>query len=143
LPSWNNGATKKANRRLFEIAADGTGLHEIRRLRAGEQDFRWTADGKYLVYQSGTDAQSDLWLLPMQTGIFHRTRDPIRLTNGPLPYSRPCPSRDGKQIFAFGTKARGELVHYDLKSKQFVPFLSGISATDPTSSSGTSKAYTR
>ena len=122
----------RGERRLFEIAADGTGLREIRRLVQGEQNFRWTADGKYLLYQSGTARQSDLWLLPMQTGIFRRTGNPIRLTNGPLPYSRPCPSRDGKEIFAFGTKARGELVRYDLKSKQFVPFLSGISATDPT-----------
>ena len=37
----------------------------------------------------------------------------------------PCPSRDGKQIFAIGTKRRGELVRYDMQSHQFVPFLSG------------------
>ena len=66
---------------------------------------------------------SDIWLLPMQTGLFRRPGKPIRLTNGPLPYSFPCPSRDGKQIFALGTKQRGELVRYDMKSKQFVPFL--------------------
>jgi len=29
-------------------------------------------------------------------------------------------------------KQRGELVRYDMKSNQFLPFLSGISATDPT-----------
>jgi Tol biopolymer transport system component len=120
------------NRRLFEIAADGTGLHEIRRLGEDERNFRWTPDGKYLVYQAGTASQSDIWLLPMETAIFSRPGNPIRLTNGPLPYSRPCSSRDGKRIFVFGTKARGELVRYDLKSKQFVPFLGGISATDPT-----------
>ena len=37
-----------------------------------------------------------------------------------------------KQIFVLGTKQRGELVRYDMKSHQFLPFLSGISATDPT-----------
>ena len=68
----------------------------------------------------------------MQTGLFRRSGKPIRLTNGPLPYSFPCPGRDGKQIFVLGTKQRGELVRYDMKSHQFVPFLSGISATDPT-----------
>ncbi len=36
------------------------------------------------------------------------------------------------EIFAIGTKRRGELVRYDMKSRQFLPFLSGISATDPT-----------
>jgi hypothetical protein len=84
------------------------------------------------VYQSGTDRQSDIWLLPVRTGFFSRPGKPIRLTNGPLPYSNPYPSRDGKQIFAFGTKQRGELVRYDMKSHHFEPFLSGISATDPT-----------
>ncbi len=123
---------QRGDRRLFEVAADGTGLREIRKLSEGEQNFRWTADGKYLVYRSGTGLQSDLWLLPMKTGLFKRVGEPIRMTNGPLPYSFPCPSRDGKQIFAFGTKQRGELVRYDMKSKEFVPFLGGISATDPT-----------
>ena len=79
----------------------------------------------------------------MQTGIFHRSRKPIRLTNGPLSYSGARPSRDGKQIFAIGTKQRGELVRYDMKSHQFVPFLSGISAIDPTfSRDGQWVAYT-
>jgi Tol biopolymer transport system component len=44
------------------------------------------------------------------------------------------PSRDGKQIYALGTKQRGELVRYDMKSKQFVPILQGVSATNLTSS---------
>jgi dipeptidyl aminopeptidase/acylaminoacyl peptidase len=121
-----------SNRRLFEIAADGTGLHEIRRLSGDERNFRWTPDGKYLVYQTGNEPQSDIWLLPMKTGLFRRVGEPTRLTNGPLPYSFPCPSRDGKQVFVLGSRPRGELVHYDMKSNQFVPFLSGISATDPT-----------
>ncbi len=120
------------DRRLFEIAADGTGLREVRRLSEDEGNFRWTPDGKYLVYQSGSPPHSDIWLLPMRTGLFRRSEEAIRLTNGPVPYSYPCPSRDGKQIFALGTKQRGELVRYDMKLKQFVPFLGGISATDPT-----------
>lgn len=117
--------------RLFEMAADGTRLHEIRKLTEGEQNFRWTPDGKYLVYQAGIESQSDIWLLPMETGLFGRSREPIRLTHGPLPYSFPCPSRDGKQIFVLGSRERGELVRYDMKLKQFVPLLSGISAAEP------------
>ncbi len=37
-----------------------------------------------------------------------------------------------KTDIRFGRKERGELVRYDMKSHQFLPFLSGISATDPT-----------
>ncbi len=67
----------------------------------------------------------------MQTGILHRTRESVRLTNGPLTYSGATVSHDGKQIFAIGTKRRGELVRYDMASHQFVPFLPGISAIEP------------
>ena len=120
------------DRRLLEIAADGTGRREIRKLSPNEYNFGWTPDEKYLVYQSGDANHSDIWALPMQTGLLRRPGKPIRITNGPLPYSSPYTSRDGKQIFVLGTKQRGELVRYDMTSHQFLPFLSGISATDPT-----------
>ena len=38
------------------------------------------------------------------------------------------PSRDGKKLFAIGGGPLGELVRYDAKSRQFLPYLSGISA---------------
>ena len=119
---------------LVELAADGAGSHTIvtaspdEKLGAGA----WSSDGKYFVYRIEHGRGSDLWALPMQTGIFHRSTKPIRLTNGPLLYFSVRPSRDGKQIFAIGTKRRGELVRYDMQSHQFVPFLSGISAIDTT-----------
>ena len=79
----------------------------------------------------------------MNAGIFGRSQRPAQLTNGPLSYSGAIASRDGKQIFAIGTKRRGELVRYDMKSGQFLPFLSGISAIDPTfSRDGQWVAYT-
>jgi Tol biopolymer transport system component len=40
----------------------------------------------------------------------------------------PVPSRDGKRLFVQGWRPRGELVHYDARSGQFAPYLSGISA---------------
>lgn len=126
------GENHNGVRTLFDIGADGAGLREIRKESADECCFSWTRDEKYLVYQAGADLQTDIWLLPLKTGLLRRPGKPIRLTNGPLPYSSPYPSRDGKQIFALGTKQRGELVRYDMKSHQFQPFLSGISATDPT-----------
>lgn len=121
-----------ADRRLFEIGADGKGLREIRKLNDHEFNFIWTPDEKYLIYQTTNSEESDIWLIPVHTALFRRLGKPIRLTNGPLPYSSPFPSRDGKQIFILGTKQRGELVRYDMQSREFTPFLSGISATDPT-----------
>ena len=123
-----------ASSTLVEIRADGAGLRP--NLSSGKDGrpccSRWTPDGKYLVYGTAHREGSDLWALPMQTGFFRLARTPIRLTADPLEYSGAGLSHDGKQIFAIGTKRRGELVHYDLQAQQFLPFLSGISAIDPT-----------
>src|SRR5207253_9083978 len=53
---------------------------------------------------------------------------PVQLTTGPMTFSSPLPSKDGKKLFVVGALARGELARYDTKSTEFVPFLSGISA---------------
>jgi Tol biopolymer transport system component len=116
---------------LVEVAPDGTGLRTLipgPHVCCGE----WSSDGEYLLYQAWNESSSDIWALPMRTGFFHRSKLPSRLTTGPLLFTSVCPSRDGKNIFAIGTKQRGELVRYDMKSHEFLPFLSGISALEPT-----------
>jgi serine/threonine protein kinase len=128
---------------LVEIASDGTGLRTILNPSQSGCCGTWSSDGRYLVYRFLKTNGSDFWALPMQTGLFHRSREPIRLTAGPMSFAAACTSRDGKQIFAIGAKRRGELVHYDMKAHQFVPFLSGISAIGPTfSTDGKWVAYT-
>ncbi len=52
----------------------------------------------------------------------------MQLTNGPLSFFGPTPSIDSKKLFVVGAQGRGELVRYDRKSGQFVPYLEGISA---------------
>lgn len=42
----------------------------------------------------------------------------------------PLPSKDGTKLFAVGDTRRGELVRYEPKAGQFVPYLSGVSAVD-------------
>ena len=67
----------------------------------------------------------------MKETLFRRSMRPIQLTSGPISYEGASVSRDGKHVFAIGTTQRGELVRYDMKSHEFVPFLSGISAVEP------------
>jgi Tol biopolymer transport system component len=50
------------------------------------------------------------------------------LTAGPLSFDFLIPSSDGKKLFVDAAQGRAELVRYDSKSQQFVPYLSGISA---------------
>ena len=96
---------------------------------------RWTPDGRYIVYEDRTNRRVDLWAAQVQTGFLQRVSPPVQLTNGPLSYQGAKPSKDGKQIFAIGTKRRGGLVRCDINAKQFAPILSGISAWNPTFSS--------
>src|SRR5207244_8023265 len=56
--------------------------------------------------------------------------EPVHLTTGPLSFSDPVLSKDGKKLFVMGQQTRGELVRYDAKSRQFLPFLAGISASE-------------
>jgi Tol biopolymer transport system component len=110
----------------------GTDLH---RLLAGWHDppdeccGKWTADGKYFVFQS----KSQIWALPgkgsfLHAELFRSEPKPIALTSSPLSLSAPLPSRDGKKLFVIGQTYRGELMRYDAKSGQFSSFLGGISA---------------
>jgi serine/threonine protein kinase len=129
---------------LFVIRADGAGLRKIREASEDECCFSWSWDGKHLLYSTRAGQRWDIWELPIEGELFRRSRKPIRLTTGPLSYPQGAiPSRDGKQIFAVGSKERGELVRYDMKLHQFLPLLSGISATDATySNDGKWVAYT-
>ena len=119
---------------LWEIGADGTAPHLL--LPAFPSPAccgRWTSDGKYFVFDA-YDAEHrtpDIWVLREKTSWFSRVSgEPVRLTQGPMNFYNPVPSRDGRRIFAVGEKERGQLVRYDPRSRQFLPFLEGISAVD-------------
>jgi Tol biopolymer transport system component len=119
---------------IWEVGVDGTHSREV--LKGwhdppSEWQANWTPDGRYLVFVSPSWGVSDIWAVAKGEHVIGRAGfQPIRLTNGPLSYSAPVPSRDGRRIFVVGSKLRGELVRYDEKFRQFVPYLGGISATD-------------
>ena len=110
----------------MEAAADGTGLHKMFPGCRGE----WTSDGRFFIFENRRDGRIDLWALPEAKSFPWRKRDdkPIQLTAGPLNFEDPLPSKDGKEIFAIGGSHRAEVIRYDSRSGQFVPYLSGISA---------------
>lgn len=96
---------------------------------------RWTEDGNSLLFRARSEGRWDLWVISDKSNFLSKVAAPARLTNGPLSYGAFAGSRDGKRVFAVGYLERGELLHYDLTLHQFLPFLGGISAIDPTFSS--------
>jgi len=121
---------------MNEAAADGTGIHPV--LKWGPDlpndvcCLRWTEDGRYLLFLGTANGRSDLWAFSEQKHFLPPAATPVRLTNGPISYSSFAASPDGKQVFAVGAQRRGELVRYDPKTREFLPYLGGISAADPT-----------
>jgi len=118
---------------LWEVSADGSHLHPLLpgwSNHGTECCGNWTPDGKYFVFQSTRGGRTDLWVLRESKGWWHADNQPVQLTAGPLSLALPLPSKDGSKLFALGAKMRGELVRYEPKASQFVPYLGGISALD-------------
>jgi len=130
----------------WEVAADGSNPHRLftdlgEAKEPGQGN--WTPDGKYFIFHAIQNGRDDLWAVREKGDPFHKvSHQPIRLTAGPLNFEAPQPSLDGKKIFAVGSQQRAELVRYDAKSGQFVPYLGGISAGASFSRDGKWVAYT-
>jgi len=128
LRFMTNGPTGDA---MWEISADGSHFHRMladwhEEKEAGQGN--WTPDGKYFIFRSPHNGRFDLWAIREKGDWFHKvSHEPVRLTAGPLSLESPQPSADGKKIFAVGSQLRAELVRYDAKSAQFLPYLGGIS----------------
>ena len=121
-----------ASQFLWEMKLDGTGLRQL--LPGWEQSSsqccgNWTRDGKYYVFQNWTRDKTDVWALPEKAHWFSPRPLPIQLTNGPLQFRFPVPSKDGKKIFMVGSQPRAELQRLDPKVG-WVPYLGGASAID-------------
>ncbi|HET9178557.1 MAG TPA: protein kinase [Terriglobia bacterium] len=114
---------------IWQISADGGNLHQLLpgwHPGAAGCCGKWTPEGKYFIFVS--DGQ--IWAI-RETGSFLRkvNHEPMQLTSGAITYGEPLPGKDGKKLYTVAGLARGELDRYDAKSRHFVPFLSGISAS--------------
>jgi DNA-binding winged helix-turn-helix (wHTH) protein/Tol biopolymer transport system component len=95
----------------------------------------WTPDGKYFLFDvwddlegGGISPAANIWAIREKGGLSKAGSKPLQLTAGPVHFFTQTPSSDGKAIFALSIERRGELMRYDTKTKQFAPYLSGISA---------------
>jgi eukaryotic-like serine/threonine-protein kinase len=121
---------------LWEVKSDGTSLHPLLpgwSVPSSERAGNWTPDERYFLFSSShsggaAEASGNIWAIREKPGFFQRAGpQPTVLTTGPMNTGSNLPSKDGKRLFVMGWQKRGELVRYDLKSQQFVPYLSGIS----------------
>lgn len=126
-----HGAPNNSNA-IWEVSTDGSNLHPV---LAGwndppnETNGNWTPDSRYFLFGSEREGVNNLWALREGTPFFEQTRrKPVRLTTGPMQLFNPILSPKGNRIFALGTKPRGEVLKWDALTRQFAPYLGGISA---------------
>jgi eukaryotic-like serine/threonine-protein kinase len=119
------------NKGIWEVSADGSNLHgvgmglgEAGGLCCGD----WTRDGKYFAFVIFGKYPSIG--LRREKGEFFRRAGVAagQLTNGPIWFGEQTPSPDGKRLYAVGSQPRGQLVRWDSKAREFIPFMSGMSA---------------
>jgi Tol biopolymer transport system component/DNA-binding winged helix-turn-helix (wHTH) protein len=116
---------------LWQVAADGSHLRALLPgwgTKPRECCGRWTADGNYFVFWSQHDGKPNIWATSeRKRWLRDADSSPVQITAGPVEFSEAVPARDGEQIFAIGQIQRGELVSYEAKTRQFTPYLSGLS----------------
>ena len=123
----------KGTTSIWEVSSSGGNPHRVFPELTGtlHQKGIWTPDGKYFVFQVFRQNRMDLWAVREKGDLFHKVdHRPVRLTSGPMSFNGPQPSADGKKIYAVGKQPRAELVRYDAKSGQFLPYLEGASISD-------------
>jgi serine/threonine protein kinase/Tol biopolymer transport system component len=116
---------------LWETSADGKDLHAVLpswNKPAQEFGGAWTADGQYYLFESTRDHTQNIWAIHETQSWFRKAAQPTQLTVGPLMFSNPTPSPDGKKLFVLGQQRRFDLVRLEGKSKQFSIYLPGVSA---------------
>ena len=114
-------------RSISEISANGSNARPLvpeRQNSTNECCGRWTADGKYFVFQSG----GQIWALAGEGRFLQRKAKPIQLTSSPMQLQSPLPSKDGKKLFVVGMTFRGELTSVNVKTGRPSVYLGGISA---------------
>lgn len=120
---------------IWEVSADGTRLHPLLpgwNRPPAECCGNWTPDGKYFVFQATRNGKTEIWATRERIsllGSFRKfAKEPVQLTSGQLNSLLPVFSPDAKKLYIVGQQLRGELTHYDSKSRQWVSYLPGISA---------------
>jgi serine/threonine protein kinase/Tol biopolymer transport system component len=113
--------------KLWEMSSSGSNPLQLLpdwRPSSWECCGRWAADGRFYFL-----SDDQIWMLNQQRGpAADLPPQPVQLTFGPIAWGGPIPARDGNSLFASGVTRRGELLRFDSGSKQFQPFLGGISS---------------
>lgn len=118
---------------MWECAPDGRGMRPFVPSRPSTEAARgvfgagWTREGRYFLFESRNDRGTGLWAVREERDFWHPFRArPFQFYVSPAELGVLVPGVDGRKVyFAAGHDSR-DLVRYDAKRGQFLPFLPGI-----------------
>jgi Tol biopolymer transport system component len=123
------------SRTLWELAADGTGLHRLLTnwksgpaIGDGEDSGRWLSGGRYYLFRARRDRVASIWSLHEGHSFFQPPdRTPVQIYSSALHFTSLAAAPDGKRVFIAAGQELRELVRYDARLGRLLPFLPGIS----------------
>jgi Tol biopolymer transport system component len=114
---------------VWEVHRDGKGLKRLFAAETEPSGF-WTPDGKYLILHGLYEGHSALWAMRLSAGLFDGNERLTRLGPIGISVSATTMSPDRSRLYGFGaTRPRLQIERFDARSKLFVPFLPGVSAS--------------
>ena len=125
--------TNQRESSLWEVSRDGKNLHAVLpgwNKPAQEFGGAWTANGEYFLFESTRDHTQNIWAVREHGSLFGLRKSgaaPTQLTVGPLMFSNPTPSPDGKKLFVIGQQRRFDLIGVGGRA-QFSVYFDGVSA---------------
>ena len=115
------------NSALWEALADGSEMHQLFpgwSAAPAECCGVWSPDGRYYFFQNARDSATNIWVVSTGSNWWRKRR--VSRCSSRLGRCNSIfrtLSRDGKKLFVVGSQPRAELVRYEPKSGDFVPYL--------------------
>ncbi|HEV2578958.1 MAG TPA: winged helix-turn-helix domain-containing protein [Acidobacteriaceae bacterium] len=109
---------------LWEIKADGSAAHQIlggwhsgTPLCCGT----FLSSGDLYVFQAGDERDGSLWAMPVRRGWWERSQEPFRLAEGPLAYTSPAATHNGRRVIFTGFDRSFRLLTWSAKDHRLIP----------------------
>jgi Tol biopolymer transport system component/DNA-binding winged helix-turn-helix (wHTH) protein len=120
---------------LWEVSSAGAGLHPLLsrwtpggKYPDGEDSGTWLAGGKYYLFRSRRGHGYSVWAMAGDRGFLRPGGPPVQIYSASQQSMWLAPQPDGKRLFFAAGQEHRDLVRYDNRRGQFLPFLSGIAA---------------